>query len=239
MIRAMEWGDRHVQEFISWSMMCIQAPPGQLQEDSPEGVALRQKIDDFLQKSGPITTSRGVEMDSRYRSPVIYQDTDGTTEHGWDHYHYAPSTWPGCRAPHVFLKDKKTSILDLYGKEWSLVEFTSSPAGPSAIPIFMRVASRLNIPLTPVHIQDEHHVRTIWERNIVLVRPDGHVAWRNNTAPHTEAEVEDILDIVVGKKSFPGWVPEPEKHPRFNSIIEAIKTVGDPKYLAAFDDDVN
>src|ERR1700691_3740179 len=158
-------------------------------------------------------------MDSRYNSPVIFQDSDGTKEPIWDYHRYVPSTWPGARAPHVFLKDGKTSILDLYGKEWTLIEFTSSSTSPSAIPVFTKVAVELNIPLTPVHIQDEDHVRAIWERNIVLIRPDGHVAWRNNSAPHTTEEVKDILEIVVGKKSFPGWVMREERYGRFKAMV--------------------
>jgi hypothetical protein len=240
MIRALEWSDRHVQEHVPWYTWCAESP-GLINEDTLAGDAFRKKIHDYLTESGSECTSRGVELDSRYRSPVIYQDRDGTKEHEWDYYKYVPSTWPGCRAPHVFLKDGKTSILDLYGKEWTLIEFTSSPASPSAIPIFTKVAAQHNIPLTPVHIRDEDHVRTIWERNIVLIRPDGHVAWRNNTAPSTEAEAEDILDVVVGRKSFPGWVAEPWRHARFNSIIEAVNNApeGDPKFLAAFQKDVN
>jgi len=240
MIRALEWSDRHVQEHIPWTTWAAENP-GLINQDTPEGEAFRQKINDYLQKSGSECTSRGIELDSRYNSPVIYQDTDGTKEHTWDHYHYVPSTWPGARAPHVFLKDGKTSILDLYGKEWTLIEFTSSPTSPSAIPIITKVAVRLNIPLTPVHIQDEEHVRAIWQRNMVLVRPDGHVAWRANVAPQSEEEVEDILDVVVGKKTFPDWTPEPERHVRFNTIIEFLNGApeGDPKFLAAFQKDVN
>jgi FAD-dependent monooxygenase len=240
MIRALEWSDRHVQEQVRWFIWSAEQP-GVLNEDSPAGDALRKKIRNYLTESGSECTSRGIELDSRYRSPVIYQDTDGTKEPGWDYYHYTPSTRPGARAPHVFLKDGKTSTVDLYGKEWSLVEFTSSPANPSAIPIFMKVAAQLNIPLTLVHIQNEDHVRAIWERNIVLVRPDGHVAWRNNNAPRTDAEVQDIFDVVVGKKSFPGWVAEPPRHGRFNSIIEAVNSApdGDPKFLAAFQKEIN
>ena len=171
MIRALEWSDRHVQEHLPWMTWAAESN-GLINEDTPEAIALHKKIADHLTKSRPDCSWRGVEMGSRYHSPVIYQDRDGTKEPEWDHYKYIPSTWPGARAPHVFLKDGKTSTLDLYGKEWTLVEFTSPSAVPSAIPIFTKVATKLNIPLTPVHLQGEDHVRAIWERNIVLVRPD-------------------------------------------------------------------
>jgi hypothetical protein len=53
--------------------------------------------------------------------------------------------------------------------------------------------------------------------------------------------VEDILDVVVGKKSFPGWISEPWRNAQFNTIIEAVNRApdGDPKFLAAFQKDVN
>jgi FAD-dependent monooxygenase len=113
-------------------------------------------------------------MDSRYHSPVIYQDTDDTKEPEWDPFKYVPSTWFGGRAPHVLFEGEKTSILDLYGREWTLVEFASSLASPSAIPLHESRRSA-NIPLTLVHIEDEDHMRRIWERSMVLVRPNGHV----------------------------------------------------------------
>ena len=159
-------------------------------------------------------------MGLRYRSPVTYQDS--TEEPVWDYFKYIPSTFPGARAPHVFLKDGKTSIMDLYSKGWTLIEFTSSPASPSAIPIFTITAAQLNVPLTTVHIQDEDHIYSIWERNIVLVRPDGHVAWRNNSPP-SETEVNDIFSVVMGRKTFRGWAEQPVvNHRRDNTVIDVV-----------------
>ena len=240
LLRAMDRSAHFIQGLTPMFTWCAQSPD-LINADSPEGAALRNKIDDYLTENGTEGKSRGVEMDSRYHSPVIYQETDGTKEPEWDPFKYAPSTWPGGRAPHVFLKDGKTSILDLYGKEWTLIEFTSSPTSPSAIPLFTKVAAQLNIPLTPVHIEDEDHVHRIWERRIVLVRPDGHIAWRNNSPPGTTQEVKDILDIVVGKKSFPEWTVRPDPVGRHLAMIDATEKNldGDPKFLAAFQKEVN
>ena len=38
-----------------------------------------------------------------------------------DHGMYVPSTWPGARAPHVWLRDGR-STLDLFGKGFTLIE---------------------------------------------------------------------------------------------------------------------
>ena len=241
MIKALERSDHHIREHIPWlawgaensEIICTK---------TPEGAALRKKIGDYLDASGSECTNRGIEMDVRYNSAVIYQDTDGTKEPKWDIFKQAPGTWPGARASHVFLKDGKTSILDLYGKGgWTLVEFTSSGSEPTTFPLFTKVAKELSFPLTVVDVKDEDHVRKIWERNIVLVRPDGIVAWRNNTAPATEEAVKDILNVVLGHKPFHGFVPSPPRDANFKSIIEKVEgnPEGDPKFLAAFQKEIN
>jgi hypothetical protein len=42
---------------------------------------------------------------------------------------------------------------------------------------------------------DDSAVRGCWERDLVLVRPDHHVAWRDDLAP---LEWDDVLDRVTG-----------------------------------------
>jgi hypothetical protein len=63
------------------------------------------------------------------------------------------------------------------------------------------MASKLNIPITKVHLPTEAHCKAIWERDGVLVRPDGFVAWRS--PPQGEGvdlgEIQKVLLIAVGK----------------------------------------
>jgi hypothetical protein len=42
---------------------------------------------------------------------------------------------------------------------------------------------------------DDSAVRACWERDLVLVRPDQHVAWRDDTAPY---DCDAVLDRVTG-----------------------------------------
>ena len=55
-------------------------------------------------------------------------------------------------------------------------------------------AQRIGVPLEVVNI-NEAKVREIYERDLVLVRPDGHVAWRGNSVP---ANSSAILNKVRG-----------------------------------------
>ena len=55
-------------------------------------------------------------------------------------------------------------------------------------------ASDHAVPLEAVSI-DDPDIAALYERNLVLIRPDGHVAWRGDTAP---ADVAEIIDTVRG-----------------------------------------
>ncbi|KIW28126.1 uncharacterized protein PV07_07808 [Cladophialophora immunda] len=168
-----------------------------------EGDAVRAQIAAYILAHDGENKDHGIEMGYRYNgSPVVLPDEDATPEPDWTPERYVPSTWPGARAPHVFLQDGTTSVFDLFGRgrEFSLVDFT--PDG-RYIEAFAPPAKKLDIPLKAVHLPDEPHVREVWERDAVLVRPDDHVAWRSSskTAGGVEKalDVENILAVAVGK----------------------------------------
>jgi hypothetical protein len=111
-----------------------------------------------------------------------------------DHRLYEPSSHPGCRAPHAWLADGR-STLDLFGNGFTLLDFggpeESLPASP--------------VPLKKVAIQDPAIAR-LYERRYVLVRPDGHVAWRADRLP---ADFPDVLDRVRGASAGEGQKKAP------------------------------
>ncbi len=47
----------------------------------------------------------------------------------------------------------------------------------------------------------EPQIAGLYERRFVLVRPDGHVAWRDDRMPEDPARV---IDVVRGAADFPG-----------------------------------
>jgi FAD-dependent monooxygenase len=107
------------------------------------------------------------------QSPIV-QGEDLDHEPEWTFKDYHPSTFPRARAPHVFLADGSRSIYDLFGtgKEYTLVDFTST--GDFA-ENSMQSAADGNTPIKIVHLPSEPHVRKVWERDAVLIRPDDHV----------------------------------------------------------------
>ena len=157
-----------------------------IEEDSEEGTQLREKARAAIMRTRAKEfqhDSAGIELGYRYEnSPICI--ADGTPPPPLDHGHYVASTWPGSRAPHVWLKDGR-STLDLFGKGFVLVAFTEGPTSS-----FTDAAQRAGVPLEVIGMDDKQ-VREIYERNFVLVRPDGHVAWRGNAIPDNTNEIID------------------------------------------------
>jgi hypothetical protein len=135
-------------------------------------------------------------------SPVIMSSHDEEVSEPTDPRHYIPSTKPGVRAPHVFLADGKTSIFQLYGDGYTVIDFT--PEGNSA-KAFMKVAASLHVPLKAVHLPDEPHAHLIWQRDVILVRPDGFASWRSADPPEADLEddthIKNIILISVGQRA--------------------------------------
>ncbi len=162
-----------------------------IHEDSPEGETARQKLGRRIYDYGAGHGSLGIEIDFRYRnSPVICHDDEPEPE--WRLKEYVPSTWPGVRAPHVFLEDG-TAIFDLFDDWFTLLRFVDTD-----VSVLTQAAKSLNIPMKVVDIRD-HNARWIYQRELVLIRPDQHVAWRTNKCPDIE-DALTIMNTVIGVK---------------------------------------
>lgn len=161
--------------------------------ETKEGRDLRQRLRDHYETHDGENKDIGIEMDYRYSSRVISRDQDDQ-EPPWQASRYTPSTWPGARAPHVFLSDG-TPIFDFLGKDWTLFSFTSSSCGESHL---IDAAQRMSIPLTFVDLTGEELAKRLYEKPLVLIRPDEHVAWRGGVVADQE-QAEQIWRTVVGK----------------------------------------
>jgi hypothetical protein len=144
-------------------------------------VILRTRAKEFQHDSA------GIELGYRYeQSPICVADS--TPAPPLDHGLYVASTWPGVRAPHVWLPDGR-STLDLFGKTFVLLNFSRGRKHSDGM---IRVAERVGLPVESIAI-GEPAVREVYERDFVLVRPDGHIAWRADALPtKTAATIEKV-----------------------------------------------
>jgi 2-polyprenyl-6-methoxyphenol hydroxylase-like FAD-dependent oxidoreductase len=153
--------------------------------NSPDGERLRREVGARLvDHIGREFRTVGLQIGYRYEgSPICMPD--GTPEPPDLPAVYTPSARPGSRAPHVWLRDGR-SILDLFGRGFVLLRF---PGAPDAGDL-QDAARRCGMPLN-VHDLDEPEAAALYERRLVLVRPDGHVAWRADAMPEDAGTLVD------------------------------------------------
>jgi 2-polyprenyl-6-methoxyphenol hydroxylase-like FAD-dependent oxidoreductase len=151
--------------------------------------ASREHIAGFLEHETYQMDNLGIHFGYRYdASPVVcHEDGEPPT---WEWGRITPTTWPGGRAPALRLSDG-TPVFDLFGVGFTLVDLSGAHAGKD----MAEEANRRGIPTTYLPVDDEH-VRGPWERDLVLVRPDQHVAWRGNEEP---PDWGAVLDRVSGR----------------------------------------
>jgi hypothetical protein len=124
-------------------------------------------------------------------SPICIPD--GTARPDVESKKFASVARPGTRAPHAWLADGRSTI-DLFGGGFVLLRFGTAPPPAEAL---ADAARKRNVPLRVVDLPDPE-IGKLYERALVLVRPDGHVAWRDDAVP---ADALALIDRVRGAAS--------------------------------------
>lgn len=135
----------------------------------------------------------GIEWGYRYdTSPAICTEPQHALP---DTLHsYAPSTVPGVRPPSIFLPDGQ-AIFDLFGTGFTLLRFADVD-----VDAFKAAAEQRGVPLQVVDIRHED-ARVLYQRDLVLIRPDHHVAWRGDTSPGQPGAVLDrVRGVTAGQQ---------------------------------------
>ncbi len=133
--------------------------------------------------------SNGIHLGYMYEgSPVIVPD--GTPQPPDEVTSYRQTARPGSRAPHVWLSEGE-STLDLFGRAFVLLRLG---AGSPPVEKFEAAAALRRVPLRVVDIVNDK-AEMLYERRLVLVRPDGQVCWRADAEP---ANALGVIDTVRG-----------------------------------------
>jgi putative polyketide hydroxylase len=139
-------------------------------------------------------SSEGRALGFRYTSSAVVSDGSPAPPFSTQSYH--PAAHPGCRAPHVWLVSNGTRVSTLDLLDRNLVLITSAPgdswrAAVKTLQPSIRSYLELFTVGTEGHLQDpaetwlDHY--GLERGGAVLVRPDGHVAWRAPTRPQDPA----------------------------------------------------
>jgi 2-polyprenyl-6-methoxyphenol hydroxylase-like FAD-dependent oxidoreductase len=161
-------------------------------EDTPEGARVRTEVGArFSAAMKREWETLGMHLGYRYEgSPICV--ADGTPPTPDDPAIYIQTARPGSRAPHVRLADGR-STLDLFGRSFVLLCLGAGAPDPAPV---AAAAGRRGMPLEVIRL-DEPDAKPAYERRLVLVRPDGHVAWRGDAVP---ANADAIIDTVRGAR---------------------------------------
>ena len=157
-----------------------------IRDATPEGQATRDhlaRVADVEQRK--TNEMIGAELAYRYLASPIICDEPGGPEHSFREY--VPTTWPGARVPHVWL-DEGRSIHDVIGDGYTLVRLGRSQVDTSALEQAFRA---FGAPFSTVTI-DAQAPRDVYGYDLILVRPDLHVAWRGQAAPYDPARVAAV-----------------------------------------------
>jgi 2-polyprenyl-6-methoxyphenol hydroxylase-like FAD-dependent oxidoreductase len=123
------------------------------------------------------------------QSPIIAYDGDKAP--AYTLACFTASTVPGCRTPHVWLRDGR-SLYDALGPDYTLLRFDRT----LDVGALMCAAAASNVPLALLDVEpDDNDLPVIYREKLVLSRPDQHVAWRGDALP---PDPERLVNLIRG-----------------------------------------
>ena len=179
--------------------------------DTPEGEARRQRLKEVAGTQRAEFQAHDIEIGFCYDSAAVIADGTPPPSRGALGDLHVPTTRPGHRLPHVWLDsaDGRVSTLDLVGRS-RFVLLVSGPAGAwrDAVRAIGEVAA---VPVEVFGIGEGGdfapdadrwaEVSGIERGGVILVRPDGHVGWRQATAVGDPVgRLGDALGILLGRR---------------------------------------
>lgn len=165
------------------------AVPDAIEDEGPVGEAARREVGELAYEINVRQyAAAGLNFGSYYdSSPIIAYD--GAPHPVYTMDSFTPSTVPGCRTPHLWLGDGRSSY-DAMGPEFSLLRLD-----PGIETGAMEQAARLRgVPLRILDVS-EAGAPAFQGSGLVLSRPDQHVAWRGNAVP---ADPLMLIDRIRG-----------------------------------------
>ena len=147
-------------------------------DDNAEGARVRREMGAaIIASQTKVYVTDGTALGYVYEgSPICWPDDSAAAPPTI--MEYRPTSRPGARAPHAWLPDGR-STLDLFGRGFVLLRLGEDAPDPGPI---AAAFARRGVPLAVVALV-EPRICELYERGLVLVRPDGHVAWRADTMP--------------------------------------------------------
>src|SRR6267142_4665331 len=170
--------------YRQWRSHCT----SELALDTPAGLIAREQFVHVANvEQRKVNEMVGAELGYRYIDSPIVDSIPGGPEHLYREYR--PTTWPGARLPHSWMDG--VPVQDLIPRDG----YTLLRLNPKHDSDPLRAAFEARgAPLTVLDLT-EQPVRGIYERDLLLLRPDMHVVWRDNRMPQN---LEELAAVATG-----------------------------------------
>jgi 2-polyprenyl-6-methoxyphenol hydroxylase-like FAD-dependent oxidoreductase len=146
-------------------------------DDTPVGAAARDRLAATADREQrKVNEMNGAELGYRYVDSPIIDNVPGGPEHLFRDYR--PTTWPGARLPHVWLADGAPIQDHIPTTAYTLLRLNGR-GGTDALEAAFRARGA---PLAVLDVASAA-ARAVYERDLLLLRPDMHVVWRGDRPP--------------------------------------------------------
>ncbi len=190
--RNVKASQRAFEARLVWRDLCaVECAAVMKSNDQATRMRLGQLWLDEHRKGASLAGLGGIILGYRYlKSPIISYESD---DDGADQasYEYIPTTRPGARIPHLWLKDG-SAVQDHLRSGYALITWAPQTAWLEKLG---EAFHSLRCPFQVLDVSDVPHAHEIYEKDYVLLRPDLHVAWRGNNAP---ADPVGLAALVTG-----------------------------------------
>ena len=161
-----------------------------IEDDTAEGRAALANLLAIAREEAPKTFRViGAELGYRYAgSPVICDEPGGPAPNIEE---YLPTSWPGARLPHVWLKPGEISVHDRIADGFTLLRLGRNKDDAAGL---RSAFGAIGAPFSTLDINSEAAWRA-YDAHYLLVRPDLHVCWRGNALP---ADPDGVARVVTG-----------------------------------------
>lgn len=163
--------------------------PPEIEAPGPEGDAVRARIGQEAYDLNVVQyCCGGLNFGYFYEgSPLIAYDKGEPPSYSMNEF--KQSTVPGCRTPHIWLADGR-SLYDALGPGYTLLRLDPKVSVDGLV----AAARRRGVPFAVLDV-DSPEAAEVYDRKLVLSRPDQHVAWRGDAEP---ADPLALIDLVRG-----------------------------------------
>ncbi len=158
-----------------------------IEADTPAATARRADVIGIAEEEQRKTNEMiGAELGYRYvGSPVIWDEPGGPEQR---FRVYDPTAWTGVRLPHTWLAPGQ-AIGDAMGRGFTILQL--GPATTAAAPL-AEALQALGAPVSVLRLPQDR-LRDLYGRDLFLLRPDLHIAWRGNALPDDPLELARVV----------------------------------------------